>query len=415
MCAYHGRFRENGILTLNPTAMKTWAAWCETPLPSVTKCFEEPRVVDIQDYIGPPPAEAYFNLAHGRYGRDVILPDDCRYGGTICVDSFRPPLLMPSEITNLDSAWSTCVVTNPVVWDPPLIVQPTLSLPSASITIKSPEETIPLPGQALSSPYSAATPTPQANFGVQPQPEPLRGDAPILISIGVAKTIPASPLPDAFGAVFDGHTIQAGGPAFTTEGATITVGADGVMKVIRTPTKTAAYQMPSKPAEEIGGDSMPETPGLTTVIDRNGRTMIGGKIVSIDQAGRTKLIDVSSITGKITFVDSNGHSGTADRSQLAGKTMSVDRIGQTHMIDSSSRPRKISSVNENADSDSDEPFPTDKNGSIPKSGQFHEGPTTETFALGQGHRRKKNGGVAMLDMTCRAHLVWMVVGLVVLL
>jgi hypothetical protein len=243
----------------------------------------------------------------------------------------------------------------------------------------------------------------------------LRGGAPILISIGVTKTIPASPLSDGSGAVVGGNTVQVGGPAFTTAGVIITIGPDEVMKVIRTPTNPAANQMLSKPAEEIGGDSMPETPGLTPVIDRNGRTMIGGKIASIDQAGHTKLIDVSSINGKITFVDSNGHSGTVDRSQLAGKTISVDGFGQTHMIDSSSRPRKTNSVNENADSDLDGPFPTDKDGSIPEAGQFYEGPTTETFALGQGHRRKKNGGVAMLDMTCRAHLVWMVVGLVVLL
>jgi hypothetical protein len=416
-CQYYGRSLDNGILTLKPSDVMTMTEYCEG---KDGGCPLNSRPIDLRDYERPPGAGIYFNFANSPMGRRIILPFECRTTNTICEDLYLPPIIFPASVTQLEREWATCTDGrySILIWDPPMVMSGTPSVIAASITITSHEsirreEPTALPGQLGASPHApAATSTPR--HGPAPYSY-LKDAAPAITFTAGTTTITASPLPDGSGAMVGGHIVEAGGPALTTEGVAITIGPNGEMKVTRQQPMSSASRMQQNLQESIGADRESQTSRLIPPIDRNGRTMVGGKIASIDQAGHTKLIDVSSIIGKITFVDSNGHSVTVDRSQLAGKTISVDGFGQTHMIESSSRPKKTNSVNENADSDLDEPFPTDKGGSIPESGQFHEGPTTETFALGQGQRRKKNGGVAMLDMTCRAHLVWMVVGLVVLL
>jgi hypothetical protein len=280
---------------------------CGTDGPNVSSA----KAVDFADFQGPPAASAYFDLAKGPMGREGVWPRECRWSSTICEELFFPQITLPVVFTNLDPGWASCSsgFYGDYIWDPPLVLDPTAYVPESSITVK-PEEHIPkentraVPGLVFSSPTIPATPNSRLDVASPLQTGFSRDDAPVALFTVGADTITASILPDESNVLVGSHTLQVGGPPFTTAGVTVSFGRNGRLEVVRPAPITAAKTISYSPVKDSGAVELSLAAGTTILSDRNGHTklkgpsLIAGKTVSVDRNERPEFGGSLLIAGK---------------------------------------------------------------------------------------------------------------------
>jgi hypothetical protein len=206
------------------------------------------KVADFADFQGPPAATAYWQQAKGPYANDKYWPVECRggvymlgdnevtAGSSICEELYHPMIAIPTIIRELQPAWKSCTAGwrgGDWIWDPPMAMTATPSILSASVTIKPKgdskvEETAATPGGAFPAPYTPPTQTPRFDPSSR-----LIDTAPIIIFTAAAATFTATTVADGSYVIAGAHTFGTGGLELTTQGATITIGTDGVIKVIQ--------------------------------------------------------------------------------------------------------------------------------------------------------------------------------------
>jgi hypothetical protein len=248
------------------------------------------KAVDFADLQGPIAASAYFELASGPMGRQIVWLDECRWNTTICPELFFPQLTLPKMVTKLEPAWASCMegYYGNYIWDPPMVMDPTSVLRPASITIKTkhnPEETLAAaPGMPISTPNSPPTlfPTPQLTSALQTGLSPLDSIHPLgslplgsrppgsqsdissvaLIKVG-ADTITASISPDQSNIKIGSHSLHLGDLPLVTAGATFSFGTNGRLEVIQSHRATADRTVPrSTKAPTNHGTGRPSSEAL---------------------------------------------------------------------------------------------------------------------------------------------------------
>jgi hypothetical protein len=342
------------------------------------------KVVDFADFQGPPSFSAYELLADGPLKiANGFWPDECHFSKTICEDLFFPRIALPTMIYEIEPAWTSCEQTPRWVWDPPIVMTGTPYVATASVTVKS----------RVTTPQDDATAAPGPRF---PSPNGSPTPAPIRPDPMISTRMPHNPQGDT----------KANDPLLAPKPTPF-------VDQYRHPVN-----VPSLQREKI------------MLIDQDGNTreiepsLLAGKTTSIDQYGRTKVVDVYTRTeqpklldlshsvAKTALIGQNGRTVLFDvssitrqpklgvASEMEGRTISINRNGQTFLVDSQSK--EVTSIGQDGNNDFANSL-SDKDGSIPKPGQFHKG------------RRKKNGTVAFVGLTIHVYLLWTIIGLAALL
>lgn len=209
---------------------------------------------------------------------------------------------VPAVVRSLEPNWASCtkgVWAGNWIWDPPLAIEGTRSVISASVTampqstaVKPNENSIAgemtaEPGQHFLAPKIPAPPTPELLMEPAPTPAGNAPFAPFAAFMAGTATVTSFLLPDGSQAVIGSSTIQTGGSPLTTEGATISLGLDGELKVIKNHPRTSSNATPTDIPELRG----PGDPFVDAKKSNPQPSMVTEKTVSANVSGHHVIID----------------------------------------------------------------------------------------------------------------------------